>query len=67
MSKPLYEIVFPDQSPRGRGRPALPQDAQKVKINITIDRDLLEWIDQHGKNRSRFINKLLKDAHAPRE
>jgi uncharacterized protein (DUF4415 family) len=52
--------------PRERGRPALPKDKQKVKINITIDRDLLDWIDQYGTNRSRAINKVLREAHAPR-
>jgi uncharacterized protein (DUF4415 family) len=53
--------------PRERGRPPLPKDEQKVKINITIDKDLLDWIDEHGTNRSRFINKILRAAHAPRE
>jgi uncharacterized protein (DUF4415 family) len=49
-------------SPRERGRPPLPKSEQKAKINITLDQDLLEWIDQHGTNRSRFINKLLRKA-----
>lgn len=53
--------------PRERGRPTLPKADQKVKINITIDRDLLDWIDKHGKYRSRFINKLIREAsqHSP--
>lgn len=48
--------------PRERGRPALPDNEQKAKINITIDKDLLQWIDRHGTNRSRFINKILREA-----
>lgn len=55
MSKPLIEIVFP----RERGRPALPEDEQKVKINITIDRDLLALLN---KNRSKHINAILRKA-----
>ena len=50
------------QPPRERGRPALPKDEQKAKINITIDKDLLDWIETHGTNRSRFINKILRTA-----
>ncbi len=45
--------------PRERGRPALPKDEQKVKINITIDRDLLALLN---KNRSKHINAILRKA-----
>lgn len=57
--------------PRERGRPSLPKDEQKVKINITIDKDILDWIDQQlvaKRKRSQIINKILRVAHeAPRE
>lgn len=55
MSKPLIEIVFP----RERGRPALPKAEQKVKISITIDRDILALLD---KNKSKHINAILRKA-----
>jgi len=55
-------MLTPPNPPRERGRPALPKNDQKVKINITIDRDLLDWIDTHGKMRSRIINKVLRQA-----
>ena len=45
--------------PRERGRPALPLAAQKVKINITIDRDILERL---SSNRSKHINAILRKA-----
>ena len=45
--------------PRERGRPALPKEEQKVKINITIDPDLLKLLN---KNRSKHINALLRKA-----
>lgn len=45
--------------PRERGRPALPKDEQKAKINITIDRDLLKLLK---KNRSKHINSILRKA-----
>lgn len=51
--------------PRERGRPALPDDEQKAKINITIDKDLLEWIDSQlvaRRKRSQIINKILRKA-----
>jgi uncharacterized protein (DUF4415 family) len=61
-------IVMTTNPPRERGRPSLPKDEQKAKINITIDKDVLDWIDSHGTNRSRFVNKILKQAsQAPRE
>lgn len=50
---------------RERGRPPLPKAEQKVKINITIDRDLLNWIDEQGGIRSRIINKLLREKRGP--
>ena len=46
-------------TPRERGRPPLPKDEQKVKINITLDRDLLELLN---KNRSKHINAILRKA-----
>lgn len=48
--------------PRGRGRPPLPKDEKKEKINITIDKDLLDWIDSQvgSHKRSHLINKLLR-------
>lgn len=46
-------------SPRERGRPTLPKDEQKVKINITIDPDLTKLMP---KNRSKYINQLLRKA-----
>ena len=58
MTKTLMEIVFP----RERGRPALPKAAQKAKINITIDRDLLALLH---KNKSKHINAILRKALAP--
>jgi uncharacterized protein (DUF4415 family) len=45
--------------PRERGRPTLPIEEQKVKINITIDRDLLALLN---KNRSNHINAILRKA-----
>lgn len=48
--------------PRERGRPALPKDEQKVKINVTIDKDLFDTINAHGTNRSKYINQLLREA-----
>lgn len=53
------------QPPRERGRPALPESEQKAKINITIDKDVLDWIDEQlvaKRKRSQIINKLLKEA-----
>ena len=58
MSKPLIEIMFP----RERGRPALPDDEKKVKINITCDADLIKLLD---KNKSKHINTILRKALAP--
>jgi uncharacterized protein (DUF4415 family) len=49
-------------SPRERGRPPIPKDEQKAKINITIDKELLALIEQHGTNRSKYINQLLRKA-----
>ena len=48
-----------DNPPRERGRPALPKAEQKVKINITIDRDLLKLLN---KNRSKHLNAILRKA-----
>ena len=45
--------------PRDRGRPPIPKDEQKAKINITIDRDLLDLLN---KNRSKHINAILRKA-----
>lgn len=52
------------QPPRERGRPALPETEQKAKINITIDKDLLAWIDSQvaSHKRSHLINKLIRAA-----
>lgn len=57
--------MMTDKHPRERGRPSLPNDEQKAKINITLDRDLLEWIDSQlvaRRKRSQIINKLLRQA-----
>ncbi len=33
-----------------------------TKISITIDDELVDFIDSQGKNRSKFINQLLIEA-----
>lgn len=60
-------IASAREQKRVRGRPALPLDEQKAKINITIDKDLLEWIDTLGTKRSRIINKLLRQARQSKD
>lgn len=55
------------RSPVG-GRPTLPEGEKKVKISITIDKDLLDWIDAQlvaKRKRSQVIERLLRDAAAP--
>ncbi|MEW5859800.1 MAG: hypothetical protein AB1861_20845 [Cyanobacteriota bacterium] len=34
-------------------------DRPKAKINITIDADLLEWMDSQSDNRSELIEEAL--------
>ena len=43
----------------GSGRPTIAPDLRMVKINITIDRDLLALLN---KNRSKHINAILRKA-----
>lgn len=49
----------------GRGRPTIAPELHMAKINITLDRDLLEWIDSQliaKRKRSQIINELLRQA-----
>lgn len=53
-----------DKPARERGRPPLPKDEKRVKTSITIDNDILAWIDEQvgTHKRSQFINKVLRKA-----
>jgi metal-responsive CopG/Arc/MetJ family transcriptional regulator len=33
-----------------------------VKVSITLDEDVLEFVDRSSQNRSRFINEILSQA-----
>lgn len=33
-----------------------------IKVSITLDRDVLSFIDSKSENRSRFINEVLLEA-----
>jgi hypothetical protein len=37
-------------------------DQPKAKLNISIDPELLKWIDQNASNRSEFVENLLQVA-----
>lgn len=51
--------------PRPEGsKPAGRPDLGKVSISITIDADLLGWIDEQPGKRSTAINRLLRNAKA---
>lgn len=54
-------VIDPIAASRERGRPPLPKDEQKAKINITIDNDLLKLLN---KNKSKHINAILRQALA---
>lgn len=48
------------RNPRKAGRK--PQgESPKAKINVTIDADLVEWVDAQGA-RSTVINAILRQA-----
>jgi metal-responsive CopG/Arc/MetJ family transcriptional regulator len=33
-----------------------------AKVSITLDEDVLEFVDRSSKNRSQFINEILSQA-----
>jgi metal-responsive CopG/Arc/MetJ family transcriptional regulator len=33
-----------------------------AKVSITLDEDVLEFVDRSSKNRSQFINEILSKA-----
>lgn len=37
-------------------------DHPKTKLSISIDPELLQWIDQETSNRSEFIESILQTA-----
>ena len=37
------------------------------KISISIDNELLEYIDRESKNRSAFINQCIKEVRMKRK
>lgn len=43
----------------GAGRPI--ETNHTVHINITIEKDLLEYVDNRGTNRSRAISACIKN------
>jgi metal-responsive CopG/Arc/MetJ family transcriptional regulator len=42
------------------GRPKLMEEDKKIKLSITISRDLLDKINNLTKNKSVFIETLIK-------
>lgn len=35
---------------------------RKKKASLTLDEELLQWMDEVTPNRSRFVNDLLRQA-----
>ena len=45
---------------KGAGRKA-DGDTPKRRITVTIPDELIQWIDERSKNRSEFIEKLIRE------
>lgn len=45
-----------------RGRPPLPEDARKQRVNIMLDRDVLERLKAGGKGWQTRANAKLREA-----
>lgn len=44
------------------GPPAKPAEHKAKRITITLDPELLAWVDEQGHNRSQIISALLQAA-----
>ena len=42
-------------------RPKLNEEEKKVKLGITISKDLLESIEKVTNNKSKFIDSLIRE------
>lgn len=56
--KPLSKIFFANAE---RGRPASLPVAKKVRMNFTIDADLIDPLNAIG-NKSAFVNDAIRKA-----
>lgn len=45
-----------------RGRPPLPEDARKQRVNIMLDRDVIDWLKAGGKGWQTRLNATLREA-----
>lgn len=43
-----------------RGRPALPDNKKKKRVNVSLDRDLVDTAKAKGLNLSRHVNDILR-------
>jgi metal-responsive CopG/Arc/MetJ family transcriptional regulator len=43
------------------GRPKKTTDEKKIKINISLDRDLYNFIMKGGGKKSRIIEKIIRE------
>lgn len=45
-----------------RGRPPLPEDARKQRVNIMLDRDVIDRLKAGGKGWQTRLNATLREA-----
>jgi len=49
------------------GRPRLKTEDKKVKLGITISRELIKKVDEETNNKSAFIERLIIDYFKNKE
>jgi hypothetical protein len=42
------------------GRPKLKKEEKKIKVSITLDNEMYEFLSKVTSNKSKFIEELIK-------
>ncbi len=58
----VREITMDDLKHARRGRPPLPPEAKKKRVQLMLDPDVLEKLRRNGRGVSTRVNAILREA-----